>query len=300
MKSFMKKLGAALYRRRGQMYFVAVGLIAVFAVLGFVMPEGSTPALRMVLWWIAIAIGFCSVVVIYAGKGLIPEHDTVVVTSPVRGRWLAMNSPASKVPSHGIRMYGQAYAIDLVYEPEGQFRPAFGEGSPMRKPADYPAFGEPVLAMIDGVVVRASDWRRDHRARTSVAAILYMMVEGMVREFGGSGFIIGNHVTIRGENGVFATVAHLQRGSAIPRIGETVRAGQQIGRCGNSGNSSEPHVHAQLMDRESPWTAQGISMAFRNIVVGDGAAGDGMPRNGEHLIADTFVDISASEVPASL
>lgn len=66
--------------------------------------------------------------------------------------------------------------------------------------------------MIDGVVVRATDWRRDHRARSSGLAIAYMLIEGAVRELGGPGFILGNHVTIRGANGDFATVAHLEQG----------------------------------------------------------------------------------------
>lgn len=64
----------------------------------------------------------------------------------------------------------------------------------MRPPADYPAFGAPVFAMIDGTVVRRVDGMRDHRSRSSLLAFVYMMVEGMLRELGGARFILGNHV----------------------------------------------------------------------------------------------------------
>jgi len=156
----------------------------------------------------------------------------------------------------------------------------------MPDPTAYPAFGEPVLAMIDGAVVRASGWRRDHRARANTAGVVYMMIEGMLRELGGPGFIVGNHVTIRGDDGVYATVVHLQRGSVSVARGQRVSAGQQIARCGNSGNTSEPHVHAQLMDRASLWTAQGLPLAFSGIrTSGASEPLDGVPANEEHLLA---------------
>ncbi len=197
-----------------------------------------------------------------------------------------MNSPASKVPSHGLHAYGQAYAIDLVYEPTDAARPAFGDGPAMRASRDYPAFGQPVVAMIDGVVVKASGWRRDHRARSSKLALIYLLVEGSLREIGGPGFLLGNHVTIRGDDGVFATVAHLHRGSVTVRVGDSIRAGEQIAQCGNSGNSSEPHVHAQLMDGPSPWTAQGIPLTFRGITLDDKPEPvEAVPGNGQHMSA---------------
>lgn len=119
-----------------------------------------------------------------------------------------MNSPASKVPNHGIRAHGQAYAIDLVHEPGNSARPVFVSGAPMRSNTDSPAFGQPVFSMVDGGVVKSPCWRRDHRARSTTLGVQYMMAEGAVREMGGSGFIVGNHITIREHSGVFALLAH--------------------------------------------------------------------------------------------
>ena len=154
----------------------------------------------------------------------------------------------------------------------------------MRAVSEYPAFGMPVFAMLDGEVVRASGWRRDHRARSNIWGVVYLMVEGMIREVGGPGFVVGNHVTIRSGDGIFATVAHLRQGSLTVRVGDRVNAGSSIGECGNSGNTSEPHVHAQLMDRVSFWTAQGLPMSFAGITLGDqNESADTLPANDQHM-----------------
>lgn len=222
-----------------------------------------------------------------AGPRLLPDRPPVVVASPVVGRWLALNSPATKVPSHGVRAYGQAYAIDLVSEPVGETRPQFGEGDAWKVPEAFPAFGSPVRAMLDGVVVRAWDRLRDHRSRSSYPAFALFALEGMLRELGGPRFVVGNHVVIRSDDGIYAVVAHLRRGSIRVSPGERVQAGQVIAECGNTGNSTEPHVHAQLMDRASLVTAQGIPFVFAGVRIGDEAeTRDAVPADGEHLLTD--------------
>ncbi|NDL57080.1 peptidoglycan DD-metalloendopeptidase family protein [Phytoactinopolyspora sp. XMNu-373] len=235
------------------------------------------------------AFGAGGILLILVGVGalFVPGTDhtgePLVIQPPVQGRWLALNSPATKVPSHGVRAYGQAYAVDLVFEPQESERPQFGSGPGMRRPTDFPAFGEPVLSPVPGTVVRVQDSARDHRSRSRLWAVGYMMIEGMLRELGGVRNIVGNHVVIDAGDGCFALVAHLQRGSAQVGAGDQVEAGQALGRCGNSGNSSEPHVHVQLMDRANPSTAQGLPMTFTGIAIGDGQPTTGMPANGEYM-----------------
>lgn len=93
-----------------------------------------------------------------------------------------------------------------------------------------------------------------------------------MRELAGTGRILGNHLVLDLGNGTYAAYAHLQRGSLTVREGDRVRAGQPIARCGNSGNSSEPHLHFQLMDGPDPDAARGVPFTWRGI---------GVPRNGE-------------------
>ncbi|MEN3613251.1 M23 family metallopeptidase [Plantactinospora sp. ZYX-F-223] len=183
-----------------------------------------------------------------------------------------MNSPASKVPSHGVRAYGQAYAIDLVAEPVGRPRPGFGWWPLARRNRDFPAFGAPLLAVADGTVVRAVGRNRDHLSRNSYPALLYLVFEGLFREIVGPGQILSNHLILDLGDGRHAAYAHLRRGSLLVRAGDRVRTGQPVAERGNSGNSSEPHVHFQLMDNPDLDVARGIPFTWWGI---------GVPANGE-------------------
>ncbi|MFE7372363.1 M23 family metallopeptidase [Streptomyces anulatus] len=198
----------------------------------------------------------------------------VEVDPPVTGRWSALNSPADKVPSHGTHVYGQTYAIDIVADPET------GEGEPPARPTfrwlwplfrrnrAFPAFGAPLLAVADATVVRASDGQRDHLSRNSLPALGYLMlIEGNVRSFVGVRRIVGNHVILDLGDGTYAAYAHVQRGSLQVKAGETVRAGQVLGRVGNSGNSTEPHLHFQLMDGPDLDNARGVPFTWRGVGV---------------------------------
>jgi hypothetical protein len=158
--------------------------------------------LRLPLLWAAGALllgsllggpawtGPAGLVLLAAGMALYFRVGTVrrppvEVDAPMTGRWLAVNSPADKVPSHGLHAYGQTYAIDLVHEPTEGSRPEFGAGPAFRPPEDFPAFGRPVLAPAEGTVVRAHGRERDHRSRSSWPSLLYLFAEGSLRELTG-------------------------------------------------------------------------------------------------------------------
>ncbi len=190
-----------------------------------------------------------------------PHADPVDVTAPVQGRWQAVNSPTSRVPSHYVHAWAQTYAIDLVFDPAGGSRPEMSWWPLVRRPTTYPGFGQPIVAPIDGTVVRVRSFMRDHLSRSSPPALLYLLVES-VREFFGPIGILGNHIVIRRDDGTHLLLAHLRRGSLLVKRGDRVARGTKIAECGNSGNSSEPHVHIQAMDRASVWIAAGLPIRF--------------------------------------
>ena len=132
------------------------------------------------------------------------------------------------------------------------------------------------FAPADGRVVRTRGWWRDHWSRNSWPALLYLFVEGSARELLGPAGLLGNHVVLDLGNGTFAALAHLKRGSITVTKGQVVRAGQQLAECGNSGNSSEPHIHFQLMDTSRTAIAAGLPFCF------DGCD---MPKNGQPFVA---------------
>ncbi|MBH0009525.1 M23 family metallopeptidase [Salinibacterium sp. SWN1162] len=277
---------AGVYRARVIILYVSVVTIFAGAIGAQLISLVVIRSVFELLPLLGIVGMLFVLVVLRPGAKLLPHREPVTVASPVVGRWLALNSPATRVPSHGVRAYGQAHAVDLVFDPLGGNRPAFDTGIVLRYPNEYPAFGQPVRAMVDGVVVRSSDSQRDHRARSSVLGFVYMMIEGTIREIGGPRLIVGNHITIRSNDGIYALVAHVKQHSALVKVGDSVVAGQSIAACGNSGNSSEPHVHAQLMDRASAWTGHGMPLLFEGVTINDEPDERlAMPADNEHLTA---------------
>ncbi|HEY9376151.1 MAG TPA: M23 family metallopeptidase [Jiangellaceae bacterium] len=85
-----------------------------------------------------------------------------------------------------------------------------------------------------------------------------------MRELFGPIGILGNHVIVDHGGQVYSAFAHLRRESIRVHIGDHVVDGQQLAECGNSGNSSEPHVHYQLMDRPSVLIAAGLPFRWRH------------------------------------
>ncbi|MEU4178721.1 M23 family metallopeptidase [Streptomyces sp. NPDC026589] len=266
----VRKVMMVLYRV-SWLVFLALVLIGVFSEP--LLPFGLT----FVPAGAAVLIGL--VMSRTGPRATSKSRPAVEVAPPVTGRWSALNSPADKVPSHGTHVYGQTYAIDIVAEPEvgegeSPARPPFRLFWPVvRRNRDFPAFGAPLLAVADATVVRARDGQRDHLSRNSLPALLYLMlIEGGVRDVLGASRIIGNHVILDLGDSTYAVYAHVQRDSLQVKAGDTVRAGQRLGRVGNSGNTTEPHLHFHLMDGPDPDSAHGVPFTWRGV---------GVPANGE-------------------
>jgi hypothetical protein len=214
------------------------------------------------------------------------DRRPVVVAPPVRGRWEALNSPGSKVPSHGVRAYGQAYAIDILHPRPPGSPPRVGWGLGMRRPSRFSTFGEPVYAVADGIVVAAGDRQRDHRTRLGWLSLAYLLlVEALFREVGGTAFVLGNRVVVDHGDGVHSAYAHLRRRSLRVAVGDRVEAGQQLGEVGNSGNSSEPHLHVQLMDDPAATAAAGLPFRWDGIETTPGDTAPTVPANGQIFTA---------------
>ncbi|WP_367321857.1 M23 family metallopeptidase [Streptomyces sp. HUAS ZL42] len=247
------------------------------------LPSVFTPALASGLW-----LAGSAVLVLGLALSFLPAAPRVTPRSlgaPVTGRWSAVNSPGTRVPSHRTHAYGQTFAIDLVHEPENGSRPKFGEAPGFRPPEDFPAFGRELVAPCDGRVVTVRDRAKDHRSRSTRQAFAYMILEGMVRELAGPRGVLGNHIILDLGDHTYAVFAHLQRGSAMVRPGQLVHRSQVIGRCGNSGNSSEPHLHFQLMDHPSPLVAAGVPFVFSDVSVDGREPAGGVPADGQTIAA---------------
>jgi hypothetical protein len=188
----------------------------------------------------------------------------IEVSLPFAGPWLARNSPARRVPSHGSDLFGERFAIDFVGV-DRRHRTAdrrdwrtFLATEPAER---FFAFGQPILAPADGIVVEVHDGEIDHLGRRSQLALVPYALGQSARLRQGVGAIAGNYLIIAlRDSHAFVALAHLRAGSLRVAAGEEVTAGQQVAACGNSGNSTQPHVHMQVMDSADLSVARGVAV----------------------------------------
>ncbi len=138
----------------------------------------------------------------------------------------------------------QRWAYDLLVEPAMH-------GSEMLK--DYGCYGTPVVAPVSARVHHARDGAPDE-----VPGNASMNFKNP----------IGNTVMLELETGTYLVIAHLKPGSVLVRTGDEVVEGEQIGECGNSGNTSEPHIHIHHQ-RQDPKNrplnfSEGLPLYFRD------------------------------------
>lgn len=151
----------------------------------------------------------------------------------------------------------QRWAYDLVVAP-------YLVGS--RQLRDYGCYGVPVVAPIEGIIVDAHDGEPDE---------LPGMLPNKVYQ------PEGNHIILRLADGTYLIIAHLMAGSLRVERDQWVKEGSLIAQCGNSGMSSEPHIHIHHQ-RQNPLDvpqnfAEGLPLYFRDHF------GDPMPVGGINL-----------------
>jgi murein DD-endopeptidase MepM/ murein hydrolase activator NlpD len=195
-------------------------------------------------------------------------EDASVVDFPLRGEWRAVNTPASRIPSHGTDMLGHLMRFDpgsgSRYHPAGGLRTLL-IGVPTR---ECHGWGEPIHAPLDGVVIAARDGLPERRRIHPVRELALVLRNGLTFRPTPHHVhrVMGNHVILQCDD-VYAGFAHLTTGSVAVEAGQQVRVGDVLGRVGHTGNSTAPHLHFQLMDGPDPLTAHGVPCAFREYEV---------------------------------
>jgi murein DD-endopeptidase MepM/ murein hydrolase activator NlpD len=167
---------------------------------------------------------------------------------PVRGTWWVYWGGRLERENYHLVSLDQRHGCDFaVWRGTGTY-----EGDGIRNDS-YHAWEQPVVAPADGTVVAAVDGVRDNRPRIESTNLQAPA---------------GNHVLIDLGLEEFVLLAHLRQDSVRVKPGQAVKKGDLLGLCGNSGNSSEPHVHMHLQDRKEIFQrAVGLPMQFAKLVV---------------------------------
>ena len=188
-------------------------------------------------------------------------QDAPVLGPPLRGgSWLAANGPANEsghrralIGVEGGLFIAQRFAIDYVKLVESGTGTFTGD---RLKNANYAAYGNDALAVADGQVVAVKDGIPENVPGVNSRAVPITMET-----------VGGNHVIVDIGRGKYAFYAHLRPGSIKVKVGDRVRRGQVLGLVGNSGNSTEPHLHFHVSDANSPLGSEGVPYAHESLDV---------------------------------
>jgi hypothetical protein len=188
------------------------------------------------------------------------KNPVVVISPPLTGSdWVAANGPSNTsqhrralIPINGHAHISQRFAIDWV-QLNADGKTYTGDPSDNK---NYRAYGAEIHAVADGVVTQVKDGLPQNTpGAKSLAVPLSLETIG------------GNHVIMEIGDGLFAFYAHMQPGSVRVKVGDKVRRGQVLGLLGNTGNSSEPHLHFQTCNANSELGSEGLPYAFASFEV---------------------------------
>jgi murein DD-endopeptidase len=190
----------------------------------------------------------------------VDRKPVMVIGAPLTGEnWQAGNGPSNTsghrralIPVDGRAYISQRFAIDWVQlYPDGKTY----QGDPADN-KNYRAYGHEIHAVADGIVTETKDGLPQNTPGAKSMAIPITPET-----------IGGNHVIIDMGNGLYAFYAHMQPGSLRVKVGEKVKTGQVLGLLGNTGNSSEPHLHFDICNASSMLACEGLPYAFASLEV---------------------------------
>ncbi len=198
---------------------------------------------------------------VYLSNGSVAEggrtavsKGTTLIAPPVKGdRWWAGNGPSNLDRHHRSAIIdvsfkctiAQRFATDwMLLGPDGRLNT--GDGT---RCTDYYCYGADVLAVADGTVIEARDGipegiPPDNYAKTTLQNVF------------------GNSIILDIGGGRYAAYAHLIPGTVTVEIGESVTQGTVLGKLGNSGNSTAPHLHFHICDGSDGLHSEGLPFSF--------------------------------------
>jgi Peptidase family M23 len=193
------------------------------------------------------------------------DYDTqAYLRLPFDGEWLVSWGGRTVEQNFHAAVRDQRFAYDLLVVVDGKSHTGDGKSNDQ-----YYCWGKEILSPGSGTVVTAVSDLPDNPP-------------GVMDPTNPP----GNFVILDLGNKEFALLAHMQKGSVIVSEGDEVRPGQPIGLCGNSGNTSEPHLHFHLQDSKQFGKGDGKPVFFSTYLSGSKPVDRGEPIRGEVISPD--------------
>ena len=174
------------------------------------------------------------------------KRNTSKLILPFKDEWTVFWGGDTKEENYHVAYKSQKKAFDMIItDADGKSYKSDGKNN-----EDYYAFGKELLAPANGEVVLVVDGIKDNKP-------------GVMNP----NYIPGNTVIIKTINNEYLFFAHFKQHSIKVKQGQKVQQGDVLGLCGNSGNSSEPHLHFHIQNVEDMNIATGAKAYFKEILV---------------------------------
>lgn len=163
-----------------------------------------------------------------------------VYEMPIKSEWYVFWGGTNEFINHHYEIENQRYAFDLV-----KVKNANSFKNKGLRNQDYYCFDKAIVAPYAGKVVKIHNGMKDN-------------IPGIFN----AKQPLGNYIVIEHDNKEYSMVAHVKKDSFVVHEGDVVSQGQLLAKCGNSGNSSEPHIHFQVMDSPQFELARSLRIQF--------------------------------------
>ncbi len=265
-------------RESGRYWLAALPRLAFYASCGYLLsiaivrcqfPDYPQSFMKLIMWGLVapqILISFMPAsrisipfTVMYAiGAAFMIWHfgqiaspapgEKVVLDSPMKGVMCVVQGGNDSIINHHYPLISQRHALDIFKVADNVLQ--VRDWKIMKSDA---GFGETVYSPCSGRVAHVERNHRDNKiGQTDVE------------------HVAGNYLTIEMAPDRYVLIAHLKRKSITVKVGDEVKLGQPIAQCGNSGNTTMPHVHIQVQASEDfNYETETFPIAFRHVLRGD-------------------------------
>ncbi|RGH21847.1 M23 family peptidase [Anaerostipes sp. AF04-45] len=168
---------------------------------------------------------------------------------PFDGEWYTANGGVTKDTSHSWEILPQRFAYDFIIV-DDKSESFCGNKKDLHS---YYCYGKNILAPADGIVVSTKNNFPDCRIMDTG------QTDPDTTDIG------GNRIILKHSPNEYSAICHLMPGSIKVQKGQTVKRGDVIAKCGNSGNTTEPHVHFQIQSTAGFYSCLGLPLRFSHI-----------------------------------
>ncbi len=190
------------------------------------------------------------------------DRNITPMSLPFKGEWFTFWGGDTKAQNYHVVSKTQKDAFDfLVLDKKGKSYERSGTRN-----EDYYAFGKPIYAVCDALVYKVITGVEDNRP-------------GITNPFQ----MLGNSVILKTDNEEYIVYAHFEKETIKVKEGDYVKRDQYLGNCGNSGNSTEAHLHFHIQDGPNIMGAVGVKCFFDRLYVNGTLEEDYSPVKGDKI-----------------